>query len=81
VSDLHGSALTAEDDLPDAFVATHSVVVHDGDDEARLSDAFVGDVEDERLVEDRVEGLVDDHRLLLLNLLTVVTQPDLHVGI
>ena len=81
VLDLHRSALTAQHELADRLVPAHPIVVHDGDDQAGLTDLLVGDVEDEGLVEDRVQVLLVDLRLLLLHLLPVMHQPYLDVRI
>jgi len=63
---LHRAALAAQDDLADLFIASHPVVVHHADADARRPDPLVRDVEVEGFVEDGVEGLLLDHRLLLL---------------
>ena len=50
---FHRAALRTEYQLTDLVVPTQPVVVHDADDEARVSDAFVRHAERERFVEDR----------------------------
>src|SRR6218665_3188875 len=55
--------------------------VHDGDDEARLSDSVQLDGEHEGFVEDGVQCLLVDGCLLLLHFPNVVHRPHFHVGI
>src|SRR6218665_35487 len=57
------------------------VVVHDGDDEARLSDSVQWDEEHEGFVADGVQCLLVDGCLLLLHFPNVVHRPHFHVGI
>ena len=56
-------------------------MVHDADDETGVANALVRNGEGERFVEDRVERLLVYDRLLLLQSLTLVSHPDLHVRI
>src|SRR6218665_307140 len=64
---LDWSVLAAEYDLPYPVVSDNPVVVHDGDDEARLSDSVHWDGEHEVFVEDEVQCLLVDGCLLLLH--------------
>ena len=61
-------------------VSDNPVVVHDGDDEARLSDLVQWDGEHEGFVEDGVQCRVVDG-CLLLHFPSVVHRPHFHVGI
>ena len=67
--------------LPYPVVSDNPVVVHDGDDEARLSDSVQWDGEHEGFVEDGVQCLLVDGCLLLLHFPNVVHRPHFHVGI
>lgn len=72
VLDLGWSTLAAKDDLTYEFVASHPVMVHDGNDEARLADALVGKAEKELFIEDGIQGSFHRRRLPLFHLLSVV---------
>jgi len=75
------AALGTEHQLTDCLIATHAIVVHDADDQRRLSNAFVRHVKRERVVERRIQCLLLYLRLLLFRLLSFVHHPDLHVWI
>ena len=78
---LHRAALRAEHQLTDLVVPSEPVVVHDADDETGVTYALVRHRERERLVEHWIQRLLVNHRLLLLDLLALVSHPDLHVRI
>src|SRR6218665_1745522 len=77
---LDWSALAAENDLPYPVVSDNPVVVHDGDDEARLSDSVQWDGEYEGFVEDVVQYFLVDG-CLLLHFPNVVHRPHFHIEI
>ena len=79
--DLHGTALTAENDLSDKFVSAHAVVVHTRYEQRGLSDFFVWHIENKRFVKDRIQSSFFYTRLFLFHFLAVVAHPDLHVWI
>ena len=79
--DLHGPALTAENDLSDKFVAAHAVIVHARDEQRGLSDFFARHIENKRFVKDRIESSFFYTRLFLLHFLAIVTHPNLYIWI
>ena len=75
------SALRAQNDPPDLFVAAKPIEVHHVHLEHRVAHLIDGNIKQERLSEFRIQSPLEDRGFLLLDSLSVLYQPDLHVRV